>query len=434
MSRAPRLTRPLLPSRRTVLRGAGLALSAPFFASAADRTSWGLTPQAPIRLVVAVMPNGLYSPWFFPTATGAGYDLPSVIASVAPLQSRISVVSGVHNWSGVGLAGHAEGMGTLMTDTPFSSYCVQNTISFDQVAAGVLGSATPFHSLQVAVKNTLPGLPDACMDRLSWSAEGSGLPPIDDPFVLFQRLFEPSIGDPSLLAVRVNILDRVLDRTLALRKRLNASDAAFLDQYETGLRDLEERIKSPPISACATDPPTDFTTVDRATPLQYELVATALRCDLTRIVTFLQGPTATNEIYSWVGATQGHHTLSHNSYLGDLQARDEYAAASTWNVEQWVNFVTLLSTMTDVDGSDLLSNTICVLMSEFAEANSHHTYGPPYSLPILVAGGENAGIVQGQHRVFVDESSSDFYLGLLHHLGVEVAAFGDHGTAPLSLD
>jgi Protein of unknown function (DUF1552) len=428
----PRLTRPLLPSRRTLLRAGGAALSVPFFASAADRTSWALPPVAPVRLVVAVIPNGLYSPWFFPTTVGSDYDLPALLAPLAALQSRVSVLSGVHNWSGLGLAGHPEGLGTLLTDAPFQMYCPGNGVSFDQVIASVVGPATGFHSLQVGVTNPLGGLPDPCMDKVSWSADGSGLPPITDPTVLFERLFEPSLGDPLQREVRVSILDRVLERTNALRKRVNASDASFLDQYETGLRDLEERILAPGEVLCAAAAPAQVTTVDLATPIQYQLVATALQCDLTRVVTFLQGPTATNEIYGWVGAEHGLHELSHNAYTDDAQ-RDQYAATGVWHVQQFMDFVALLSTLPDADGGDLLSNTICVLVTEFADSNAHHTYGPPYSLPILVAGGENAGIVQGHHRALGERSTSDLYLGLMQYLGVEAASFGGWGTSPITL-
>jgi hypothetical protein len=72
-------------------------------------------------------------------------------------------------------------------------------------------------------------------------------------------------------------------------------------------------------------------------------------------------------------------------------------------------------------------------MSEFGESNQHLGYGPPYSLPILVCGGENAGIVQGQHRVVTGQNTGNFFLGLLAHLGIERETFGEHGTAPLVL-
>jgi Protein of unknown function (DUF1552) len=421
-----------LPSRRQVLRGAGASLSLPFLASASPRAAWGATPKAPLRLVVAVIPNGMYSPWFFPAQAGAGYDLPALLAPLAPIQPRVSVLSGIHNWSGLNLAGHPEALGTLLTDTAYVPYCSPNGVSFDQVAANTVGLATPFHSLQVGVKNTSRGLPDACMDKLSWSADGSGLPPIDDPLTLYERVFLSDLGEPIEEALRISILDRVLDRTQSLRKRLNSADQVLLDQYETGLRELETRLVKPPVVTCDHAPPATATTVDVTTPVQYDLVATILRCDLTRIVTFLQGPTATNEIYTWLGATHGLHELSHNAYWDD-ELRDQYAATGVWHVERFVDFLTQLAATVDVDGTDLLSNTVCVLMTEFAESNLHQSYGPPYSLPILVAGGENAGIVQGQHRVYADESTGNFYLGLMHHLGIEADSFGDFGSAPLLL-
>jgi hypothetical protein len=51
----------------------------------------------------------------------------------------------------------------------------------------------------------------------------------------------------------------------------------------------------------------------------------------------------------------------------------------------------------------------------------------------LIAGGENAGIAQGQHRVLSGENTGNLWLGLLNHLGVDVTSFGDHGTRPIEL-
>jgi hypothetical protein len=51
----------------------------------------------------------------------------------------------------------------------------------------------------------------------------------------------------------------------------------------------------------------------------------------------------------------------------------------------------------------------------------------------VIAGGENAGIAQGQHRVVTAENTGNLFLGLLQHLGIERETFGAHGTAPISL-
>jgi hypothetical protein len=383
-------------------------------------------------LVVAVMPNGLYTPLFQPTAVGAGYDLPEIIASLAPWQSRTTVLTGVDNLAAAEtVAGHPEAMGTLMTDTTYELGCPTNGVSVDQVAAESIGTDTAFASLQVAVDNPMGGLPDACMINLSWSEEGAPYPGIGQPADLFHHLFVAPHSPTT--DITLSILDRVAERAIEMQRRINSHDRARLDQYLTAVRELEVHLAQTTTGVCPSpDEPPATPPFAEATGLQYDLVHLALQCDLSRVVTFLQGPTTTNEIYSHVGATKGLHVLSHEAWVYE-PSRLEYVAACTWEIEQLAAFVGKLATTPDVDGSDLLSNTIVVLMSEFGESNQHLGYGPPYSLPILVCGGENAGIVQGQHRVVTGHNTGNYFLGLVAHLGIERETFGEHGTAPLVL-
>jgi hypothetical protein len=410
-------------------------LSIPFLPSLAPRSARAAAPQtAPLRLVIAVMPNGLYSPSFQPVLEGAGFDLPEILASIAELQSRYTVLTGVDNLSAAETtAFHPEAMGTLMTDATYEPACPANGISVDQVAAQAMAADTAFPSLQVAVDNPLGGLPDACMGNLSWGPDGAPYPGIGSPQEMFDHLFVAP-HSPSTTET-LSILDHVADRVVEIQGRINAHDRERLEQYLTAVRELETTLDQRRTGTCPEPPlPGSAPTFDQATEELYDLVGIALQCDLSRVVTFLQGPTTTNEIYTHVGATKGLHVLSHEAWLDDhLPSRLEYIAANVWEVERFAAFVSSLAATTDLDGSDLLSNTICVLMSEFGESNQHLGYGPPYSLPILVAGGENAGIQQGLHRVTPGENTGNFFLGLLAHLGLEQTTFGNHGTSPLML-
>jgi hypothetical protein len=417
------------------LHGVAGGLALPFLPSLATRSARAAAPDGkpPIRLVIAVMPNGLYSPLFHPTLEGAHYDLPQLLAPIAALQDRYTVVTGVDNLSAAETtAFHPEAMGTLMTDATYEPSCPTNGISVDQVAAQHVGGATAFPSLQVSVYNELGGLPDACMGNVSWGPDGAPYPGIGTPQDLFDHLFVTP-HSPTTTAT-LSILDKVATRVTELEAHINSHDKVRLDQYLTAVRELETTLDHTRTGTCPEPdaPPTD-PPFDEATAELYDLVNVALQCDLSRIVTFMQGPTTTNEIYTHVGATKGLHVLSHEAWVEEGDSRDQYVACNAWEIERFSAFVTSLAATTDTDGSDLLSNTICVLLSEFGESNQHLGYGPPYSLPILVAGGENAGIVQGLHRVVPGENTGNFFLGLLHHLGIEQDTFGNHGTTPLVL-
>jgi Protein of unknown function (DUF1552) len=428
----------LLTTRRLILKGLGASLALPFLPSALPRSAWGAGVQAPLRLLVAVMPNGQYTPAFQPVNAGANYDLPPIITAIKKYQSRFSVLTGVHNLGERdSFPEHAPAMGTLLTDNLYNDQCLENLISFDQVLADALGAATPFRSLQLTVKNAVNGS-SACIDKVSWGNGATPYPPIEDPLVAFERLFGAEDGlTPEEIearnAIRGSILDAVLERTASLRKRLNTEDLVRLDQYETGIRDLETRLSDLSELVCE-EPEAPGATLgyEEATQIQYELIHKAFECDLTRYVTFLQGPSLSTEVYTFSGTSQGLHELSHESWYQD-QSRQEYIDANAWQFEQFVGLLELLANTTDIDGSDMLSNTVCVYTTEFSEANQHLAYGPPHSLAIGIAGGENAGIVQGVHRVYDAENTGNLWLSLINYLGVEQSTFGVHGDTPINL-
>ena len=132
------------------------------------------------------------------------------------------------------------------------------------------------------------------------------------------------------------------------------------------------------------------------------------------------------------GVTLDDHTLSHNSWFNDTQAKTDRTAMQAWQLEMFAAFAQKLADTTDMDGNDMLSNTICVFTSEFGEGNLHMAFGTE-GVPIGIAGGENLGIRQGEHRAVGDQSHANVWLGLLNYLGVDQATFGSFGTAPLDL-
>jgi hypothetical protein len=386
---------------------------------------------APKRLVVAVMPNGLYTPSFQPLLAGPDYELPEILAPFGALRPRLSVLSGVGNLA-QGVLDHPAAMTTLLTDGPYVEGCTTCTISVDQAAADALGAESPFRSLQVGVKNATAE-PVACLDVVSWGAIGQPFPPVEDPAALFDRLFGVRSDPAAALQARLAALDRVATRAASLGSRLEATDRVRLQQYESGLTELRARLESWTALSCEVpDPPPANPAYELATQLQYDLLFHALQCDLTRVATFMQGPTLSDEVYSFVGATAGTHRLSHDAWSSETY-REQYVAVGAWQVARFVELVQRLADTPDVDGSDMLSNTICILTTEFAQANEHSATGPDPSLPLAVAGGENLGIRQGVHRVYSGENTGNVWLAVLQHLGLPWPSFGLHGVAPIDL-
>ena len=169
-----------------------------------------------------------------------------------------------------------------------------------------------------------------------------------------------------------------------------------------------------------------------STAIMYDLMHKAFECDLTRYITFLQGPSVSGQVYSHLGLTRDDHTLSHNSWYNDGQDRQDRITMQAWQFEMFTNFMQKLADTEDFDGNDVLSNTLCVFTSEFGDANLHMAFGP-YGQPMGIGGGENVGVIQGQHRALGDQSHANVWLGLLHLLGVDQPTFGTFGTTPVDL-
>ena len=71
MTLSHRLLRPFCPGRRALLRGAGAMMALPFLEAAADLLPRGRR-AAPVRMAVAVVPNGMLPSAFAPTAAADG--------------------------------------------------------------------------------------------------------------------------------------------------------------------------------------------------------------------------------------------------------------------------------------------------------------------------------------------------------------------------
>ncbi|MBM3525192.1 MAG: DUF1552 domain-containing protein, partial [Alphaproteobacteria bacterium] len=88
------ITKTALP-RRTVLRGAGAALSLPLLDAMAPALSGA--PKPIPRMAFFYTANGLHMPSFRPKAEGPGFELPQMLGGFAPVRDQLVIVSGTSN-------------------------------------------------------------------------------------------------------------------------------------------------------------------------------------------------------------------------------------------------------------------------------------------------------------------------------------------------
>ncbi len=431
-------------SRRTVLRGAAVSMALPFLPSALTRSVRAAGgPESPRRLLFYYVPNGIQMDWWTPTTEGPGYDLPEILEPLAPIQDKVNVLSGLGNAPArVPVAGdHARGTGSFLTcrTVNHSVSEIVNGISVDQVAAQALGGETVFPSLELGlvggsnVGDCDNGYSCAYQRNISWAGPATPLPKLTDPQLVFNRLFggvDPNLTEEEIArrkVLRTSVLDYVLDDANSLHTRLSPSDQAKLDEYMNGVRELEMRIQAQDQAACLPpqEPGGGLDLVQRIQAMN-ELMVMALRCDMTRVVSFMFGNGGSGQNYSFIGAPGGHHEFSHHQ--GDPANLQSLRIIDRWEVEQFSDLLLRMDAVDEGNGCTLLDNSLVYFSSEIEDGNSHSHF----NLPVLLAGSGGGTVTPGRHvRYTGDEPMANLFISMLQSFGVEVENFGDDGTRPL---
>lgn len=431
-------------SRRLFLGGVGATLALPFLDSALPRRARSQAMKPPTRLLAYYVPCGIRMEHWTPKSQGPGYDLPPILAPLASVQAQVSVLTGLANRPARpdGAGDHASGTGAFLTCShphKTEGADIANGISLDQQLASSLGDATPLRSLQVGIDGggsaggCDSGYSCAYARNVSWSGPATPLPKLTDPRTVYDRLFAGFDAQQSQAElqrrVRQNssLLDYVLADAQALDPRLGQTDRRKLDEYMTGVRELELRLKSA-ASGPSCDPgprPASDLAFPEHVRLMTDLMVLAFECDVTRFTTFMLGNGGSGRSYDFLGVAGGHHEISHHQ--GDLGKRDNLTTIGTWEVEQ---FVYLLQRMQAIDegGQSMLANSVLFFSSEIEDGDSHSHF----NMPILLAGGAGGAFTQGKHIAFPSEPSvGNLFVSILQAFGLPDTSFGD-GTAPLS--
>jgi len=427
-------------SRRSFLRAAGVTLALPLMPSALPRELWATTPTAPRRLLFWFVPNGMQMDWWTPSASGLGYDLPEMLEPLAPIQHKVSVLTGLGNAAArvPGVPGdHARGTGTFLTCSTLNHSVddIYNGTSVDQVAAQALGSETLFPSLELGMDGGAPvgncdnGYSCAYQRNISWSGPTTPLPKITDPRLLFSRLFagvDPSLTQAEIdrrRALRLSVLDSVYGDAQTLRARLSRSDALKMDQYLHAVRELEVRIESLGESTCVPPPgpAADLEFEDRLAALT-DLMVVAMRCDLTRITTFMFGNGGSNRNHAFIGAPGAHHEISHHQ--GDAENLAILRTIGRWEVNHFTQLLLKMDAVDEGDGCTLLDNSMIYFGSEIEDGDTHSHF----NLPVLLAGAGGGQLVPGRHIVYGQKTPvANLFMAMLENFGVLTTSFGEDG-------
>ncbi|RME27698.1 MAG: DUF1552 domain-containing protein [Deltaproteobacteria bacterium] len=426
-------------TRRAFLGGGAAAIALPWLESLLPAAHAGPNGSpCPVRLIWVYIPNGIMMQDFTPAATGPGYDLPRILAPLAPVQSEVSVLTGLANMpASVPVAGdHARGTGSFLSCVTVEHTAgddIRNGVSIDQVVAQQIGDQTLFPSLELgtsggaAVGDCDSGYSCAYTRNISWADETTPMAKTTDPALLFDRLFAGF--DVTLTEEdrerrkrwRTSVLDSAVRDIQSLQTRLSVSDRAKLDEYLTGVRELEQRIQSGLDGACVPpDPPASALSYTEQIQAFHEIVAIAMQCDLTRVVTLMYENAGSNRSFDFLGVTGAHHELSHHQ--DDPATIESLVTIDTWEVSMFVDLVQRLQSAVEPDGSTVLDNALVCFSSEISDGNRHNHD----DLPVLLAGRGGGVHAAGQHVVHPERTPvANLYLAMAQAAGASVSAHGD---------
>lgn len=424
-------------SRRAFLGGAGAMITLPWLPSL-NRVALA-NEDAPTRLLYWYVPNGMHMPDWTPTIEGTGYDLPAILAPLEGIQQHVSVLTGLTNYGGVDdrPGDHARGTAAFLSCMRPSFEGVTNGISVDQIAANELGGETPFRSLQLGTESggvvgtCDSGYSCAYTRNISWAGPSSPLPKQTSPQSVFDRLFagyDTGLTDAERARRRVyrtSVLDTITEDAQTLNASLAVEDRLRVEQYLTGVRELELRIANATDTCAPPSRPPQRMGIEQHIDLMSDLTVVALECDLTRYLTFMLGNAGSNRTYGFIGASGAHHEISHHQ--DRPENFDKLRTIGTWEIERFSYLLRRMQAVQEGEGT-LLDHSLVLLGSEISDGNRHNHD----DLPVLLAGSGRGSVTPGRHIRYQERPIADLYLAMLSFVGIEHDTFGLDGTAPLA--
>lgn len=422
------LTNKSLP-RRTFMRALGVGLSLPLLEAMTPAVTRGAESQYPDvgnppRRMLGICNNlGLLPENFFPQQSGRDYALSPYLKTLEPHRQDFTVFSGV--WHPDVDGGHPADICFLTAAPHPGSGGFRNTISLDQYLAERLGHLTRFPSLTLGV-NVAQG-----QRSLSWTGAGVLIPCEEQASNVYRQLFLQGSEDQVASQLRKlqlgqSIMDAVAGQTKSLARSLGPRDRARLDQYLTGVRELEQRLaaaqqwenvpKPTTATACPIDPEDPRAYMEKVR-LMYDMAKLAFETDSTRFITLMLDSVNSPAIQiDGMDTSDGYHGLSHHGKNEDKLEQLEAIDQGHMKLLDGL-FVDLKKT--PEGDSTLMDRTMIVYGSNLGNANTHVTT----NLPVLFAGG---GFRHGQHLAFDTENNyplPNLFVSMLQKFGIETDHF-----------
>jgi hypothetical protein len=461
-----------LISRRTALRGLGVAMALPLM----ETMGWAETPKSgkvyrsPIRSAFIMIPNGVVMEnWKFKKE--APKDLPRIIAPLAPVMQDVLVINNLlHDKAranGDGGGDHARETSTFLTGVQIRKTAgtdIQSGISIDQVMAEKVGIYTSLPSLELGIEagnqagNCDSGYSCAYSANISWRSPTTPMAKEVNPKAAFDRMFSAKknlkpqkTGGPEINAslkagannektLDQSVLDLVLGDAKRLRGNVSGNDQRKLDEYLDSVRALEKRIEHAQKSAAESaeeahakkggnfspiitlDFSADHSKFPEHVKLMMDLMVLGFQTDTTRICSFSIGNGGSNRSYPHIGVSRAHHEISHHQK--DAGKLEDLTKINTHHVELLSYLLQKMKSLNDGKGT-LLDNSMVLYGSAIGDGDRHNHD----DLPILLAG-RAGGTINSGRILDAKGNMCDLFLSMAARAGCNLDRHGD-STKPL---
>jgi hypothetical protein len=433
-------------SRRTLLKGTGVALGLPlldamFPAATALAQAAAAPPQ---RFFAGFVPHGAAPGYWVPEQEGRlPAELPFVWKPLEPFRNNLTILTGLHATSsepppGETGADHWVAAAFLCAEKPkkTAGADVRAGQTIDQIIAEKIGRETLLPSMEMSVEDPGSGSSNcgegySCVytNTIAWASPTTPLPMELNPQVVFERMFGSGSTPQQRVARRErnqSILDSINDKIGSLRRHISVPDRSRLDGFTENVREIERRLA---IAAEATAAaPEDFAvppgipqSFDDHIKLMFDLQALAFQADITRVGTLLFARDLTGRRYPESGAPNlGFHGGSHH---GEDPARiDDFSKINQYHVETLAYFIDKLAKIEEADGS-LLDHSLILYGSNMGNPNQHLHYDAPH----VLLGGNHGRLHGGRHLAYPTKtvSTGNLLLSLLDQFDIHRDSFGD---------
>ena len=304
--------------------------------------------------------------------------------------------------------------------------------TFDVTVANKIGRTTRFRMLNATSTGDV-------RDTVTYEGQNSVMPAEFSPVSFYTRLFGPGYQDPNATTftpdpetmVRKSVLSSVMDQTKVVNKGLGAADKQRLDQYFSGLRDLEHQLaqqltKPEPIPTCHTpskpkqDPPVgvELSILSARHNMMADLMVMALSCDQTRVFSHVY--TAAQAVTIKKGYEKTAHICTHEEavdpVLGYQPTVDWFTSRA---MESWAYFIQAFDKIKEGDRT-LLDNSLIIAHSDTGSARVHSLDG----LPLFTAGKAGGKMKTGYHIDGKSASPTEIGYTAMKVMGIDMPFWG----------